>query len=177
MLGRRQDREPRPSSLLWSGRSSAAAKGHLSVIIRAAQIGQTRSLVVPKWPARSGRSRPGVSYSSVMPINIYRVTPEGQKNEPVAWLCDDEWRLTPQSEALSAWLCTDAAKLEPGRYVANIGFCWRRDASSGGPAFASETLRRMGDLGMSLYISEYAGFADELRHERGSEALERTRDP
>jgi hypothetical protein len=96
-----------------------------------------------------------------MPVSIYRVTPEGQKNEPVAWLCDDEWNLTPQSEALSAWLCTDAAKLEPGDYVASIAFQWRRGAASGGPAFAPETLRQMADLGMSLFISEYPGFTDE----------------
>jgi hypothetical protein len=106
-----------------------------------------------------------------MPVNIYRVTPEGQKNEPVAWLCDDEWKLTPQSEALSAWLSTDAAKLEPGKYVANIGFSWRRDACSGGPAFTPETLRQMADLGMSLFISEYAGFADEYTNEDGVDAV------
>lgn len=117
-----------------------------------------------------------------MPVNIYRVMPEGQKNEPIAWLCDDEWLLTPQSEALSAWLSIDATNLAPGRYVANIGFHWRRDACSGGPAFAPETLRRMADLGMSLLISEYAGFADELTNEDGAGAvppdksLDRTRE-
>jgi len=97
-----------------------------------------------------------------MPVNIYRVTPDGQENEPIAWLCDDEWRLTPQSEALTAWLQAEGAKLQPDCYVANIGFHWRRDALSGGPAFSPETLRQMADLGMSLYISEYAGFADEI---------------
>jgi hypothetical protein len=97
-----------------------------------------------------------------MPVNIYRVTPEGQKNEPVAWLCDDEWRLTPQSEALSTWLETSSRELEPAEYIADIGFSWNRDASAGGPAFSPETLKRMADLGMSLFISEYAGFTDEL---------------
>jgi len=117
-----------------------------------------------------------------MPVNIYRVTPEGQKNEPIAWLCEDEWRLTPQSEALSAWLLDEGAKLLPDRYVANIGFSWRHDACSGGPAFAPETLRQMADLGMSLFISEYAGFADEKAQEASAAAvpsnksLERTRD-
>lgn len=32
-----------------------------------------------------------------MPVNIYRVAPEGEENEQVAWLCDDEWRLTLKS--------------------------------------------------------------------------------
>jgi hypothetical protein len=117
-----------------------------------------------------------------MPVNIYRIAPEGQKNDTVAWLCDDEWKLTPQSEALTAWLNGDGAKLEPGRYVANIGFHWRRDALSGGPAFSPETLRQMADLGMSLFISEYQGFADEVETVSGGDAtpsnnsLERTRE-
>jgi hypothetical protein len=59
-------------------------------------------------------------------------------------------------------------RLRPDRYVANIGFSWRRDACSGGPAFAPETLRQMADLGMSLFISEYAGFADEKDQEGGA---------
>ena len=115
-----------------------------------------------------------------MPVNIYRVAPEGEENERIAWLCDGEWRLTPQSEALSEWLQGEGAKLKPDRYVANISFSWRRDACSGGPAFAPATLRQLADLGMSLYISEYAGFADEMDDEpSGTEvpsntSLERT---
>jgi len=117
-----------------------------------------------------------------MPVKIYRVTPEDEKNEEVAWLCGDEWLLTPQSEALSAWLQAHAAKLQPAHYVADIGFSWRRDAMAGGPAFAPETLRQMADLGMSLFISEYRGFADEIGKEAYdttlplNTALERTRD-
>lgn len=102
-----------------------------------------------------------------MPVNIYRVVADSE-TESVAWLCDDEWLLTPLSEALSEWLRLHAEALEPGSYVASIGFCWRRDASSGGPAFAPETLRRMADLGMSLFISEYAGFADEIDDRAGA---------
>jgi hypothetical protein len=117
-----------------------------------------------------------------MPVNIYRVTPEGEKNESIAWLCDGEWTLTPQSEALTSWLKTDGVKLPPARYVANIGFSWRRDAMSGGPAFSPDTLRQMADLGMSLFISEYQGFADEIGKEASDSALpsntslERTRE-
>ena len=117
-----------------------------------------------------------------MPVNIYRVAPEGEENEQVAWLCDDEWRLTQQSEALSAWLQVEGMKLKPDRYIANIGYSWRRDACSGGPVFTPETLRRLADLGMSLHISEYAGFTDEMDKETGGAAvpsntsLERTRE-
>jgi hypothetical protein len=117
-----------------------------------------------------------------MPVNIYSVTPEGQKRQRVAWLCADEWKLRPQSEALAAWLKTEGATLEPGRYVADIGFSWRRDACAGGPAFSPETLGHMAKLGMSLFISEYAGFADEMDEEAGdavvpsNTSLERTRE-
>jgi hypothetical protein len=117
-----------------------------------------------------------------MPVNIIRITPEGQKNESIAWLCDNEWRLTPQSEALTAWLETHATKLPPAEYVADIGFSWRRDAMSGGPAFSPDTLRQMADLGMSLHISEYRGFADEIGKQSGASevppntSLERTRE-
>ena len=96
-----------------------------------------------------------------MPVNIYRVTPEGQKNRRIAWLCDGEWHLRPQIEALSAWLSAEGSSLAPAEYVADVGFCWRRDALAGGPVLEPTALRRMADLGMSLYLSEYPGFADE----------------
>jgi hypothetical protein len=117
-----------------------------------------------------------------MPVNIYRVTPEGHKNERIAWLCDGEWKLTPQSEALATWLQADGSRLRPDRYVADIGFSWRRDACAGGPAFSPATLRQMADLGMSLFISEYARFTDEMAEEGSNAAvpsntsLRRTRD-
>jgi hypothetical protein len=67
----------------------------------------------------------------------------------------------PQIEALSAWLKADGSNLEPAEYVADIGFSWRRDALAGGPVLEPAALRRMADLGMSLFLSEYPGFADE----------------
>jgi hypothetical protein len=97
-----------------------------------------------------------------MPVNIYQVTPADQKNEAIAWLCDGEWLLWPQIEALSVWLEQSSAALPPAEYVADVGFCWRRDASAGGPVLAPAALRRMAELGMSLYLSEYGSFADEV---------------
>lgn len=94
-----------------------------------------------------------------MPINIYRVTPDGQGDEEVAWLCDDDWLLWREIEALSLWLEESGASLPPAEYVADVGFCWRRSASAGGPVLKSSMLRRMADLGMHLYLSEYSGFA------------------
>ncbi|QDV34140.1 hypothetical protein [Tautonia plasticadhaerens] len=90
-----------------------------------------------------------------MPVNIYRVTPEGQKNEPIAWLCDDDWRLLEQSEELEAWLAEQGPTLKPAHYVADIGFAPRRDAMGGGAALSPELMRMMADLGMYLFLSEY----------------------
>lgn len=95
-----------------------------------------------------------------MPVNVYRVTPGVQKHERVAWLCDGEWLLRPQIEALSAWLEENTRTLPPGGYVADVGFCWHRNARAGGPVLEPAALRYMADLGMSLFLSEYPGFAD-----------------
>jgi hypothetical protein len=90
-----------------------------------------------------------------MPVKIYRVTPEGQENEEVAWLCGHNWRLPDQAEALEEWLTKHRATLKPDCYVADIGFSPRADASGGGAAISPEMMRAMADLGISLYLSEY----------------------
>ena len=69
-----------------------------------------------------------------MPVSITRVTREGQKNERIARLCDGNWRLPDQAEALEAWLAEHSATLRPDDYVADIGFTLREDASGGGAA-------------------------------------------
>lgn len=92
-----------------------------------------------------------------MPVSIYRVCPEGQKNESIEWLCDGNWRLPDQAEALETWLAENRATLKPDKYVADIGFMPREDASGGGAAMSPEMMRTMADLGMSLFLSEYQG--------------------
>ena len=100
-----------------------------------------------------------------MPVNIYRSTTDEQENEKIAWLCDGEWELVPQIYALSHWLDQNDGALSSSEYVADIGFYWRRDAASGGGVPEPAAMRRMADLGMSLFLSEYAGFSDELNRE------------
>jgi hypothetical protein len=92
-----------------------------------------------------------------MPVTIYRVTPEGEKNERLGWLCDDNWRLQDQAEALEIWLVEHHGALTPNKYVADIGFKPREDASGGGAAISPEMMRTMADIGMSLFLSEYQG--------------------
>ena len=70
-----------------------------------------------------------------MPINIYS---EGEDGKKVAWLCDDNWRLPDQAEALERWLQENHPTLKVGHYVADIGFSLREDALGGGAAFSPE---------------------------------------
>jgi hypothetical protein len=95
-----------------------------------------------------------------MPIRIDRLGPEAQDNETVAWLCDGCWRLPDQGEALAAWLAEHGPALPAGEYAADIGFSPRDDAMGGGAAFAVSALRRMADLNMALYLSEYSASDD-----------------
>ena len=98
-----------------------------------------------------------------MPVNIYRVTGDDQAdNQDVAWLCDEEWELSPQVYALQEWVNQWGRALPPAEYVADIGFCWRRDAASGGPVLEPSSMRIMAGIGMSIYFSEYPGFSDGL---------------
>lgn len=107
-----------------------------------------------------------------MPVNIYKVTAEDQEDEEIAWLCDGEWLLWPQIEALAAWLEQSTGTLQPAEYVADVGFCWRRDASCGGPVLEPTAMRRMADLGMSLFLSEYGSFADELAEQDNDDQID-----
>jgi len=97
-----------------------------------------------------------------MPVNIYRVLPDGGDNVSIAWLCDNEWSLPPQIDTLCAWLKEIESTLSPAEYVADVGFGWRRDARSGGPVLEPADMARMVALGMSLFLSEYGGFSDEF---------------
>lgn len=107
------------------------------------------------------RKRPFLRLPKLMPVNIYRSTSDKLENEKIAWLCNGEWELAPQIEGLSKWLEQTDAVLMPAEYIADVGFCWRRNAG-GGAVLEPEAMRRMADLGMSLYLSEYADFADEF---------------
>ena len=96
-----------------------------------------------------------------MPIKIY----SEDHAEKLAWLCEGNWRLPDQVEALESWLTENRATIKSGRYVADIGFTLREDASGGGAAISPEMMRTMADLGMSLFLSEYAGENELLRFE------------
>ena len=90
-----------------------------------------------------------------MPVKVYVAD---DNHAEVAWLCDDLWNLPDQVEALVAWLQQNHSTLDRGRYVADIGFSPRPDAAGGGAAISPEMLRTMGDVGMTLLLSEYPPF-------------------
>ena len=96
-----------------------------------------------------------------MPINIYSEEP----HQKLAYLCEDNWRLPDQVDALEEWLRQNASGIVAGRYVADIGFTLREDASGGGAAISPEMMRTMAERGMSLFLSEYPGENELLRYE------------
>ncbi len=86
-----------------------------------------------------------------MPIRIYN----DESQEEIAWLCDTDWELPNQISELQNWLNSDGINLPRGKYVADIGFDIRKDASGGGGVINSKMMKIMSDIGMEIYLSEY----------------------
>ena len=86
-----------------------------------------------------------------MPIKIYIE----ESYEEVDWICDDIWDLSFQIDALENWLGENAKNLKPNKYVADIGFSMRADATGGG-VLNSKSMQIMGEIGMDIYFSEYS---------------------
>ncbi|TXK74466.1 hypothetical protein [Mesonia sp. K4-1] len=92
-----------------------------------------------------------------MPINIY-IEESGEKLD---WLCDEHWDLPTQIDALETWLKNKGKSLAPSKYVADIGFNIRKDATGGGGVLNSESMAIMGKIGMNVYFSEYPSVSQE----------------
>ncbi|MCB0397456.1 MAG: hypothetical protein KDD36_12415 [Flavobacteriales bacterium] len=86
-----------------------------------------------------------------MPINIYAE----DSGEKLDWLCDEDWDLPTQIDALETWLMNKGKTLKPNKYVADIGFGIRKDATGGGGILNSKSMAIMGEIGMDVYFSEY----------------------
>ena len=98
-----------------------------------------------------------------MPINIidYSNAKEGEKGLALETLCDDEWEMPSQIEALEKWLIKNKSNLPNGSYVADIGFSPRPGALGGGAVLTTQAMEIMVAIGMELFLSEYPGFEDE----------------
>lgn len=92
-----------------------------------------------------------------MPIRIFA---EDSLATTLHYLCEDIWNLPEQMAGLELWLADNKCSFSPGSYVADIGFKIREDASGGGAALTSKMMRDLSELGMSLHLSEYPGFAE-----------------
>jgi hypothetical protein len=108
-----------------------------------------------------------------MPISIYR---DDDSRAEIAWLCDDDWSLPAQVTALEAWLTQSAAAVGGGHSIADIGFSIRADATGGGAAVSPEMMRRMADLGITLFLSEYPAIPNAVstHPKRPKQAMEPT---
>ena len=87
-----------------------------------------------------------------MAINIYT----RDTYESIDFLCDDDWELPSQIDALKEWLITKGVLFPEASYVADIGFSMRKDSSGGGGAvITTEMMEMLNKIGIEIYLSEY----------------------
>ena len=98
-----------------------------------------------------------------MPINLidYTNANEGEKGKELDHLCENEWEMPKQIEALEKWLKERNGKIKTGNYIADIGYSPREGAAGGGAVLTTEAMSIMVKIGMELYLSEYPAFEDE----------------
>jgi hypothetical protein len=78
----------------------------------------------------------------------------------IDFLCDGEWELPSQIDALQNWLERNKVTLKKGKYIADIGFNPREGAAGGGGIISTEAMRIMVAIGMELWLSEYPPFEE-----------------
>ena len=88
-----------------------------------------------------------------MPINIYNDI----NNDKIEYLCEDIWDLPTQISELEKWLAEKGKELPMGKYVADIGFDIRKNASGGGGIINTKMINIMSGIGIEVYLSEYPG--------------------
>ncbi|MBD2246232.1 hypothetical protein [Nostoc sp. FACHB-888] len=88
-----------------------------------------------------------------MPVHIYN--DEGDDIETISECSPGEWELPTQIGKLEEWLKTNHKVIPKGKYVADIGFKVRKNATGGGAVISAEMIRILDDLGMEVYLSEY----------------------
>ena len=84
-----------------------------------------------------------------MPINIY----ERESVKEIIYLSESHWDLPNQISDLEEWL--DKTDIPAGDYIADIGFDIRPNSSGGGAVLTLNTLKRLYELGIEVYLSEY----------------------
>lgn len=93
-----------------------------------------------------------------MPVHIYD---DKEGNFETIGECSlGEWDLATQVDDLKRWLRANRETISKGKYVADIGFTVRQDATGGGAVISIELIHILHDLGMAIYLSEY-GFGSD----------------
>ena len=98
-----------------------------------------------------------------MPINIF----DEDTRKSIDWICDDEWEMPSQIEALEEWLSKSGKQLGFGNYAADVGYSPRVGACGGGIILSTEAMAIMVKIGMVLQLSEYPVFVDDYSLEVG----------
>lgn len=86
-----------------------------------------------------------------MAINVYK---KGNF-ETIKYLSENAWDLPTQMDELEKWLEKEGKNLPKGKYVADIGFGLRNDASGGGGILSSKAIEMLNIIGMEIHFSEY----------------------
>jgi hypothetical protein len=97
-----------------------------------------------------------------MPISItdYTRSKEGDKGNPIDYLCDNEWEMPAQIDTLEKWLIENVNKIPKGSYAADLGYSPREGAAGGGCVIKLKVMEMMLSIGMELYLSEYPPFEE-----------------
>jgi len=85
-----------------------------------------------------------------VPIHIYK-----ENFKTIEHIAKNDWDLPTQIFELEKWLENKGKKISKGKYVADIGFEVRKDASGGGAILNSEMIKTLNEIGMEIYFSEY----------------------
>ena len=80
-----------------------------------------------------------------------------ESGEKLEVLASGKWDLPTQIDELQDWLKGKGKDLSAGKYVADVGFDIRKNASGGGAVIESEAMKIMGEIGMDIFLSEYPG--------------------
>ncbi len=88
-----------------------------------------------------------------MPINIYNDI----NSRKIEYLCEDSWDLPNQLMQLEKWLIGKGKELPKAKYVADIGFNIRKNATGGGGILNTQMIDIMSQIVMEIYLSEYPG--------------------
>ena len=89
-----------------------------------------------------------------MPVIIRQIVEDRFQNH--SDIAARSWDLRTQIEALEEWLEANPEALDPSsRWVADVGFTVRLDATGGGPPITRKLMQMCVSSNLEIYLSEY----------------------